>query len=1061
MVDVERQKSYHTKPTRGNQYNNSITYYNQRKYIKLSGAVWEDRLIDQGKQDDRDYLKPITQGGNEPDKLLANVTVRLKDKSENIVSFKDQQGNLLKQVQTDKDGKYVLWDIQINKLDQYYIEFTYNGMSYENVPVKILEERGSKASEGQARSRYNNQYSTIAKGESRNQNNEHAYNLTYDFNKNRIESKIHFGDNLKYGYTNQKFPINETYSNFLITANTRNAYKNETKGEEGYLDAIYNKEEIRNEAIEEIGNINLGVEERKEIDLKIYNDLNNVQVTINQKNHLYNYNERYVGDLYTPDELKQMTPQVRYESKYRAMSYTRALYPSDVYYGKKDPGPKPSQDEQLKVKVTYEIKLANEKSVTAIINEMSNFYDSKYYGEKAKVTIGKQLNDKGDISEKSKISTFEIEPAKDNNSLHHIKIKEMNIKLEKNQTTSIYIQVEIKQDKIIEIVETNAKGQKEVELKNVAEITSYSLKDEKGNPYAGIDLDSQPGNTAPNNPATFEDDTDQAPGLKLILQENRKIDGMVFIDDILQNNGFQASEINTGKAREGNGRYEGEKGIKDVTVRLIEEGKTNLSEPTSIWKPKQGTQGTEGDWIKAETKTDENGYYQFEGIIPRNYKVVYIWGDKTYKVQDYKSTIVDKQVHEAKNEVNHLEWYKDEFKKQYKGIEWDERKNQEIRVSDAIDNYTSREAIDKQSTIMTNQNKIGINTYRNDVKIEQEDGKYQNLITTIDANTPNFRINVEYSTKATNSKEEYELENGVIKMNGIYAEKAKGHKNYVKNIDFGIAQRAKTGLKLTKEVKRVRIVLDNGIVLSDAKIENGQIKNDAKYVVYLPESRTKGRIKFEVDNELLQNAHLEIQYRIKIDNISEVDYKTKEYYWYGKNHGKENIAQLDTKVIIDYLDNGISVNEEKNGLGKLIQTNEEKENIITKQGLLENTNTMRKRVLEEHNRVLKIDQQISKLLKPGGSHEVTLTANKILMNTVLQEGIEVENQAEIVKTAKTWGSSIITIPGDCTGIDEDSSEIITIVPPTGQSTNTIAYIMLAISSCGILTAGIILIKKYI
>lgn len=1060
-IDIERQKSYYTKPTEenpGSKYNNSITYYNQRKYIRLSGTVWEDR-IDTSKQATKDYLLAIPEDKNEQDKLLANVTVRLKDKNENIIAFKDEQGNILNEVQTNQDGKYVLWDIEINKLDQYYIEFTYNGMSYESVPAKILEERGSKAEEGQARTDFNNQYSIIAKKESRDQNNQPIHNLIYD--ETNYNSKIHLGDNLKYGYENQKYPINETYSNFLITANTRNAYKNEKTGQAGYLDAIQDKDTIRNEATEEIGNINLGVQERKEIDLKIEkNILNNVQVTINQKIHQYDYNERYLDNLYTEDELNQMTPQVRYELEYRARSYTRALYPSDVYYGKKDPGPTLSQDEQLKIKVTYEIKLVNEKKVTAIINEMSDFYDGKYEGEKGKVSIGRQLNDKGDILETSKLTSFEIEKAKDNNSLHHIKIKDMNLKIEAEQTQSIYLQLEIKQDQIVDIVETNSKGEKEVKLSNIAEITSYSSKDENGNPYAGIDLDSQPENSDPANIATFEDDTKQAVGLKLVLQENRKIDGIVFVDNILENHDFQVSEINTGKTRQGNGRYEGEKGVAGVTVRLIEEGNENLSEPTSIWKPK-GREGTEGEWVKAETKTDENGYYQFEGIIPRNYKVVYVWGDEVYKVQDYKSTIVDEQTHKDKNDENNLEWYKDEFKKQHQGIEWDERTNQEIRVSDALDNYTSRETIDKQSTIMTNQNKTGINTYRNDIQIEQPDGTYQNLITSLDANTPNFRVNVEYSTNATNAREEYELENGIIKMNGIYVEKANGHENYLKNIDFGIAERAKTALKLTKEVKRVRIVLDNGIVLSDAQIEDGKIKNNAQYAVYLPESSTKGQIKFEVDNELLQNAHLEIQYGIKIDNISEVDYKNKEYYWYGGSQKREDIAKLDTKAIIDYLDNQVSVDEEKNGLGEQVQDNEEKEKIITEQGLLENTETMRKKLLEEHNRILKIDKQISQLLEPNESHEVTLIADKLLMNTVLEEGIELGNQAEIVKVEKTWGSSLITIPGDNKGIDVDISENITIVPPTGRITNTIAYIMLTISSCAILVGGIILIKKYV
>ena len=84
-----------------------------------------------------------------------------------------------------------------------------------------------------------------------------------------------------------------------------------------------------------------------------------------------------------------------------------------------------------------------------------------------------------------------------------------------------------------------------------------------------------------------------------------------------------------------------------------------------------------------------------------------------------------------------------------------------------------------------------------------------------------------------------------------------------------------------------------------------------------------------------------------------------------------------------------------------------------------------------------------------------------------------ENNAEIIEVGKTGGSILVTtpgnyipgnyIPGNTATYEADSStsERIVILPPTGLSTNTIAWIMLALSSLGILTTGIILIKKYV
>lgn len=108
-------------------------------------------------------------------------------------------------------------------------------------------------------------------------------------------------------------------------------------------------------------------------------------------------------------------------------------------------------------------------------------------------------------------------------------------------------------------------------LDNVVEINSYSVFDTDGKVYAGIDTDSNPGNAVPGDTTTYEDDTDSAPGLKLVVSDKaREMTGKVFLDST-------SNELKTGEVRQGDGMYtDGEKGIKDVKVTLkenIERGK--------------------------------------------------------------------------------------------------------------------------------------------------------------------------------------------------------------------------------------------------------------------------------------------------------------------------------------------------------------------------------------------------------------------------------------------------------------------------------------------------------
>lgn len=1090
----------------------TLTVKNQRKYINLSGFVWEDLP-----QINKAIIPPnglyladtINKNGDHTDasdKLVEGIKVTLTDSEGNPVPLKnDSSGNTQNNPKTtDSNGEYRFEFVEIDKLKDYYITFEYNGMSYTNVIPRIKDEEGneipdaSKATEGDNRTTFNENYQTITyeeqngkvQGISEN-GNDKVYNINYDTTSASHESKLIYKtdangredkSSYNYGYENNEGsdPFSGVDEQYYILSDTRNAYEGQG------LSAIKSLEEILAQEIEEIDNINLGLRKRTQVDLSLIKDINSVKVSINGAEHIYKYADRFKPELYenidTYDEEGNkitngydIAPQVKYGSKYGNMSYTRALYPSDIHYKENE---NENANDKLKVEITYKIGISNiktnrETDVTTTINELTDYYDNKYN----LIRVGKEedLNDDGTIREDSSLKNS-VTSERVEGEYTRITIRP---NLEIKGQNSIYVQLEVKPQEIVTIL---GNSDELVELDNKIEIISYSSKDEEGKIYAAIDKDSQPGNLNINDESTYEDDSDKAPGLKLVLQEERKVSGVVFVDQTTGN-------LMTGEIRQGDGEYnttDGDVGIKNVEVRLVK-ANSNENETAKMYNKDNKT------WEDAKVSTSSDGTYSIKGFVPDDYYIEFTWGGQKYiknneeqliRVQEYKSTIVNEEAYNAKSENSSPEWYKDEFKKKYEDVEWNSeesvsyydefgqnatKQGAEIRVSDALDNYDSRQKIDKQSNNMTNRSKNVIDAYVEGSTLKNNEG----LIRTMTSNTPYFKVNVEYFKDLTNSKEEYQVnpETGEVVTNGNYAVKREGYQNHLASIDFGIVERAKQALKLEKEVKHIKITLANGNVIVDANVIDNQLEGQAKHTVYIPESATNAQIKCEIDNELIQGSNLEITYGLKVTNMSELDYKSEEYYYYGKDYGdtEANLITLNPKQVIDYLDNNIStVNSKNDGLGEIKQSSSDKYQLITN-GLLD---TEMQELLDNTNRVLivkKLERDLSPIERQNES-EVTLIASKELTNTAVQDGITLDNSAEIIQVEKLGGAPVITMPGDYVASnssqrgevdDGDRAESVIITPPTGLSTNDIAYVILAISSLGVLISGIILIKKFV
>ena len=382
-----------------------------------------------------------------------------------------------------------------------------------------------------------------------------------------------------------------------------------------------------------------------------------------------------------------------------------------------------------------------------------------------------------------------------------------------------------------------------------------------------------------------------------------------------------------------------------------------------------------------ETTTDANGNYEFAGYIPGQYTITYTWGDKDYKVQYYKGTVYD-----SSRDQNNKEWYKDAV---------------DTRKTDAIDNYEERKAIDKEVANITNH------TVGEEVSKAYNGEQSAITITKMNSVTPTMEFGVEYETTITDGTAD--------KVEFI-----------IKNVDFGIVERARQKLDLQKRVSTFKVTLANGQVLADAKVtEDGKLEGTTNHMTYMgPSTSGNGYVKLETDDELIEGATLNITYQIKAINQSEVDYMSENYYKYGIKEG--NIATLTPSAVIDYLDKnlGFEDNDNKDESGNSIwqqiskvKLQEFKAQKVNDGGYLDN------------KKILYTDK-IAKPIKPGDTKTVDLKVSKLLSSST---DMTFNNDAEVAKITSNDGQNPPVVPPTYPPVVSAEDSIV--VPSTGANMN--------------------------
>ena len=273
---------------------------------------------------------------------------------------------------------------------------------------------------------------------------------------------------------------------------------------------------------------------------------------------------------------------------------------------------------------------------------------------------------------------------------------------------------------------------------------------------------------------------------------------------------------------------------------------------------------------KFTVRTDDAGKYTFSDFPVGTYTLTYKWGNKTYNPLYYKSTIINKGF----NPTDKINWYQNiDPNKAY---------------SVAIDDEETRMNIDKNSTT-----------------------RYKDML-------QNSAEAVE--TMTSKAIQDVEVEMLLRDKNKVKYE--------VKNINFGIIERPRQSMKITKNISHIKVMDDYGTVIDESDIENGKLTAEKmNFTVYIPKGQALnpyGQVKTELDKEYLP-AKVEATYEIKVENRSEQDYFKKnesglsEYYKYGtKDVPDESPVKLQATGVMDYASSAFVISDIKEDNGNII-----------------------------------------------------------------------------------------------------------------------------------------------
>lgn len=953
--------------------------------MSIGGVVWKDGHS--GFENDYDGVRNANVNGD-LEAGIEGVKVVLKaEKTGELGRMRVDNQWVDAITYTDEGGYYHFAEVESGK---YYIEFEYDGekymattyisdgqkegdiFNYQLYPDLEQYDNNSKAAEDKdEREAFNDKFYQIANGTAIGKDGQ-VTNLEYDA-KDGVSRLITLDDN---GHVLPQFAMHASSETVGVTypIDTTVTLENESTEmlvttDSQTVPMYYDYRKTG----EYMYHVNLGLVERSKIDIAVTQDVYNVTTTVNEKQEDYIYNER--GNLSIYDANLKQT------EAYRNISYTRELYNADYQYRAQDyqmnslnkldrnGNDKTAEIENIqrikteeteqRVFVTYKITLVNQVVLqAATINELTDYFDPTYKLVEEDTYQKIQKSD-GTVENKlvAKQSFFIV---KDDESATEYKLDWEQTGMAGGLKSMKTVQTEDGRAGLEDVIigagdeiyvfvtfEVEKDANRALQLgkkQNIVEISNYTSLEigstNKNHSLGLIDKDSEPDNLTVGYYNDYEDDTDAAPILDLVLYRTdlRTINGYAWNDD-------RTVTLSTGQVV-GNGiREEHEEKIDGVRVQLIEIIKDpgTGEEYEYVWKEMftgedsysyVGSSGSLSNPERGQTvstgsvTTDTNlgavqdGEYKFHDYLAGNFIVRFIYGD-TYKTYLAKGS--ENSQGEGRNEASYNGHdYKSTAYQRGNNLDakWYDLSNSNMDsklYSDAKDDSTRRKVvIEYASTLQNDKAEILASFDGREDKYYYNREKQQELRdnTWMFADTAKINVNVEYNTTESNGLEDLSYN--------------------IMNIDLGLEKRPETKLELTKEITDITITLASGeTIISTAagmtqnvnwvsNQRNAEEGNDYKRD-NLKYTYRQGKIHIYMDEEVMQGTNIQITYKITVTNKSEIDYTGQNgelgyVYYTGEVSSSDRIVTTKVDKIIDYVDNSLTFRKVDNSDWSLVET---------------------------------------------------------------------------------------------------------------------------------------------
>ena len=891
--------------------------------IQLAGDVWEDIPLD---ENDKNTSNSVENGKmDDSERRIAGVEVYIYDNNGNLVPVYDDGAEIEQPIITTESGHWEAPSVKILKDGQYDIEFVYDGQTYE--PTKFLTTSNGDANAYRSAStaeRDNWAKDSMALDLNRSEVNARIQEVKgkspIDGNGKTVGTVVGPNGENTVTYDGAKNALANGSTRIKSKVNTLNAdgtakelFKTKARTSVGGLTYPFDQKthlESYDTYIDELGlvqyyrysatynytlHINLGLKKRPEADLGTTKDLVSANVVAKDNLNKYKFNklEDIGSDCYSRQLYKDSNE----------IEYQLGLYSTDYYYRAemyqannnvagtdavetfyKDLG-QTMDDTEMDIFLKYRISLYNESSDYIVkVNSVDDYFDSSF-GAPINTTVERYVKTINGEENEGKVVV--AEPSTTSNGKNvawTVTNKDIlgSDGVTYNKMTAQGLDLELKSGERVDIFVTfalnkeNIKGNEDtIELgdkSNVAEISSYQTLTLNGENAGKLDRDSAPGNVNVkeyNDREWYEDDTDAAPTLKLVLEdEARTVNGTAWEDK-------SESELTS----VGNGKMDKDEAvIGGMTTQLVEKvtlkQDDNNVEYDFVWPTNKQLDVFGGktlnyltgfdSTIETARKSEEEGLqvggYEFEGVPTGNYVVRFLYGNNKLDLDDTENITGDPQAYKQNGElwdedniftanydkdvegrttaVYNGQDYKSTIYQNYGGDNTLENQdydlnNEElskVRVSDAKDNESRRLNVISKSETITNANGTVLAT-ANDAAAKHT-GLYEDY--SMFADTAKIKLNVE-DLKDSKVNKESEIQGTILESGTVRVDK-EGTTYHVDQVDVGLVERPETRLVLDKQIGQIKLTTNDQRVIfnADYDIQYKKVPNiglDSKTVI--------------------------------------------------------------------------------------------------------------------------------------------------------------------------------------------------------------------------------------